>query len=133
MHERPLVLAHHDARKRAGHEDREDLEQHVLVAAERERRRVHHAQILDDRLVERERRITPRIRVLDRIRRDGKMAPAGPNEVDELCGCDLASRRGGSGSRSAPPRESYGLRSRICSASPARASLQKQCHSPSLN
>src|SRR5512135_1913603 len=42
MHERSFVFAEHAALQRPGHEDREYLEQHVLVAAQRERRRVHH-------------------------------------------------------------------------------------------
>src|SRR5512145_2277537 len=52
MDERALVLAHHHALERTGLEDREHLEQHVLVAAQRERRGVHHIQVLDDGFVE---------------------------------------------------------------------------------
>src|SRR5512143_2460047 len=42
MDERALVRAQDHAPQRAGNEDREHLEQHVLVAAQRERSGVHH-------------------------------------------------------------------------------------------
>src|SRR4030095_15076905 len=56
MHERALVSARYHALQRTRNEDREHLEQHFLVAAQRERGSVHHLQVLDDRLVEGQRR-----------------------------------------------------------------------------
>src|SRR6266536_536738 len=69
MHQRALVAPQHHALQRAGDVDREYLEQHVLVAAQRKRGRVHHPEILDDRLVECELDIALRLRVLVRVRR----------------------------------------------------------------
>src|SRR5437660_12854880 len=67
MNERALVFAQDDALQRAGNENREHLEQHFLVATQRQRGGVHDLQVLDDRLVECQRRIALRGRVLHRI------------------------------------------------------------------
>src|ERR1700693_1473329 len=58
MHQRAHVLAHDHACQRSRCEDTEDLEQHVLIAAECERGRVHHFEVLDHRFVEGEARIS---------------------------------------------------------------------------
>src|SRR6266853_3931229 len=51
MHQRALVLAHDHALQCSRRKDAEDLEQHVLIAAECECGRVHHFKILDHRFV----------------------------------------------------------------------------------
>src|SRR5664279_3877225 len=67
VNERALVLALDDALERARLEDREDADRQLLVAAERERGRVEHLQVLDDGLVEADARIARRARVLVRV------------------------------------------------------------------
>ena len=57
----------HDALERAGLEDAEHLDRQLLVAAQRERGRVHHLQVLDDRLVEADLGVARRARVLLRV------------------------------------------------------------------
>src|SRR5262249_26187315 len=59
VHQRALVTAKHHPFQRTRNKNREHLEQHVLIATERERGGVHHPQIVDDRLVERELGIAP--------------------------------------------------------------------------
>ena len=67
MHERALVAALDDALQRSRDGNREHLEQHVLVATERERRGVHDLQVLDDRFVERELVVALRGGILVRV------------------------------------------------------------------
>src|ERR1700687_2430156 len=54
MHQRALVLTHDHALQCPRLKDAEDLEQHVLIAAECECGRVHHFKVLDHRFVESE-------------------------------------------------------------------------------
>src|SRR3954462_9432525 len=61
-----LVLAHHDASQRTFLEDREHVDRQLLVAAQGERRRVHHLEVLHERLVEGEPGIARRGLVLHR-------------------------------------------------------------------
>ena len=67
MDERSLVLALHHALERAGLEDAEDADRKLLVAAERERGRVEHLQVLDDGFIEADPRVARRAAVLVRI------------------------------------------------------------------
>src|SRR5450631_2005495 len=67
VNERAFVLALDDALQRARLEDREDADRQLLVAAERERGRVEHLQVLDDGLVETDARVARRARVLVRV------------------------------------------------------------------
>src|ERR1700754_1524370 len=53
-----LVLALYDALERARFDDRKHPDRQFLVAAQRERRGVHHLQIAADRLVEADRGVT---------------------------------------------------------------------------
>src|SRR3970282_1412122 len=52
VNQRALVLAQHHPPQRVLLEDVEHADRQLLVAAQRQRRRVHHLQLLVDRLVE---------------------------------------------------------------------------------
>src|SRR5574338_192816 len=67
VNQRALVLAEHDPPQRAGLEDAEHVDRQLLVAAQRERRGVHHLQVAHDRLVEADLREALRARVALRI------------------------------------------------------------------
>src|SRR5689334_6950769 len=64
---RALVLAEDHALKGAGLEDAEHVDRQLLVAAQRERGRVHHLQVAHDRLVEADPREALRARVALRV------------------------------------------------------------------
>src|ERR1044071_7197420 len=63
VHHRALVLAQHHALQSMRLEDAEYVDGELLVAAQRERGRVHDLQVLDDRFVERELLVAHRVRV----------------------------------------------------------------------
>src|SRR5688500_6227931 len=62
-----FVLAQDHAAQRAGLEDAEHRDRQLLVAAQRQRRRIHHPQVARDRLVEADLRIALGARVALRI------------------------------------------------------------------
>src|SRR5262245_3669764 len=63
VNQRPLVLAQHHASQRVLLEDAEHVDRQLLVAAQRQRGRVHHFQIARDRLVEAYLGVTLRARI----------------------------------------------------------------------
>src|SRR5687768_12468315 len=63
-----LVLAQHHPAQRARLEDAEHRDRQLLVAAQGERRGIHHAQVARDRLVEADLRVALGARIALRIR-----------------------------------------------------------------
>src|SRR5450759_2158169 len=63
MYQRSLVFAHHYPFQRPCFEDAEHIDRQLLIATQRQRRRVHHLQVLVDRVVEAEPCIAPRLRI----------------------------------------------------------------------
>src|SRR5438067_11812839 len=59
-----LVFTHDHALERTRLDDREHLDRQFLVAAQGERGRVHHLQMLGDRLVEGDRLVAGGVRIL---------------------------------------------------------------------
>src|SRR5438067_2353733 len=54
VHHRAFILSEHHALQRVRLEDTEHIDRKLLIAAQRERGRVHDFQVLDDRFIERE-------------------------------------------------------------------------------
>src|SRR5437868_6801304 len=87
VHERAFVLAHHDALQRAVLEDREYIDGELLIAAQRERRRIHHLEVLHERLVEGDLVVARRGLVLHRI---GGVHAVYLRRLEDDVGLDLA-------------------------------------------
>ena len=96
VHQSAFVLAEQHSPERPLLEDREHLDRQFLVAAQREGGGVHHLQVATDRLVEADRAVTGRCRVLHGI---GTVHPVDLGRLQDDLGADLgtAQRRRGVG------------------------------------
>src|ERR1051326_3524246 len=109
VNQRALVLSEHYPVQRPLLEDAEDVDRQLLVAAERERRRVHHLQVAYDRLVEAQARVALGTRIALRI---GGVDAIDLRRLDHDLGAHLAAAQGGGGIRSEERRVGKECRSR---------------------
>src|SRR5688572_29317376 len=94
VNQRTLVLAQHHAPQRVLLEDAEHVDRQLLVAAQRQRGRVHHFQVARDGLVEAYLRIALGARIALRV---GGVDAVDLGSLEDDLRADLAAAQGGRG------------------------------------